>query len=302
MGTDLFTWERIYSHGNTIIKILQHLSAHLTCLLHCHRLGQVPGLIYVAAPCYGGVVGEQLQGDGCQQGAEGLQCLRDVEVVVGVLANVLVAFGGDDYDVGVAGTDLLDVADDFFVDVRGRGYSDEGGVRVEQGDGAVLEFTGWKSLGVDVGDFFELEGTLKGCGVAYAAADKDHAGAVGHALCQGGDEIVGTGGMVQHLLDLVGDTLQGCEQLLGLFSGHVAALLSEPEGQEVEDGERADEGLGGHDSDLWAGLQVEDGIGQAGDGAGHDVGNGDDGCASLACLANTYERVRRLTGLGHGDT
>ena len=23
MGTDLFTWERIYSHGNAIIKILQ---------------------------------------------------------------------------------------------------------------------------------------------------------------------------------------------------------------------------------------------------------------------------------------
>ena len=125
---------------------------------------------------------------------------------------------------------------------------------------------------------------------------------MGHALCQGSDEIAGTGGMVQHLLDLVGDTLQGFEQLLGLSSGHLAALLSEPEGQEVEEGDRADEGLGGHDSDLWASLQVEDGIGQAGDGTGNDVGNGDDGCTSLARLANTYECVRRLTGLGHGDT
>src|SRR5438874_284800 len=122
------------------------------CLLHRYRLGQVPGLIYVASPCYGGVVGDQLQG---------------------------------------------------------------------------------------------------------------------------GDEIAGTGGMVQHQLDLVGDTFQGCEQLLGFSSGHLAALLSEPEGQEVEDGDRADEGLGGHDSDLWTGLQVEDGIGQTGDGTGNDVGNGD---------------------------
>src|SRR5438105_549053 len=249
-------WERIYSHGNGFIKILHIQHPPHLCLLHRYRLGQVPGLIYVASPCYGGVVGEQLQGDGCQQGAEHLQCLGDVEDVVGVLANVLVAFGGDDYDVGVAGTDLLDVADDFFVDVRGCSYSDEGGVRVEQGDGAVLEFTGWKSLRVDVGDFFELEGTLQGCGVAYDAADKDHAGAVGHALCQGGDEIAGAGSMVQHMLDLVGDTLQGCEQLLGLSSGHLAALLSEPECQEVEEGNRADEGLGGHDSDLWASLQV----------------------------------------------
>ena len=107
-------------------------------------------------------------------------------------------------------------------------------------DSVTPEFTGWKSLGVDVGDFFELEGALQGCGVAYAAADKDHAAAMRHALCQGGDDVAGTGGMIQHLLDLVGDMLQGCEQLLGIFSGHLATLLAEPEGQEVEDGERAE--------------------------------------------------------------
>ena len=58
------------------------------------------------------MVGEQLQGDACQQGTEHLERGGHVEDVVGVLADGFVACGGDDYDMGVAGTNLLDVADD----------------------------------------------------------------------------------------------------------------------------------------------------------------------------------------------
>jgi len=56
-------WERIYSHGNAIIKILHQCRKHLVPLLHSHRLGQIPWLIHVASPGNRGVVREQLQGD-----------------------------------------------------------------------------------------------------------------------------------------------------------------------------------------------------------------------------------------------
>ena len=68
-----------------------------------------------------------------------------------MLANLLIALGGNDDYVGVAGAHFLDVADDFFVDVGGGGDSDEWGVGVEEGDGSVFEFASWEAFGVDVG-------------------------------------------------------------------------------------------------------------------------------------------------------
>jgi hypothetical protein len=63
---------------------------------------------------------------------------------------------------------------------------------VDQGEGAVLEFAGGIGLGVDVGDFLELEGALPGDGVLVAAAQEEGVmfvrellGDEGHAGVQG---------------------------------------------------------------------------------------------------------------------
>src|SRR5229473_1860022 len=81
-----------------------------------------------------------------------------------MLLDGFVAFGGDHYYAGVAGTDLLDVADDFFVDVRSCGDGDQRGVWVEQGNGAMFQFAGREAFGMDVGDFLSLSAPSRAVG------------------------------------------------------------------------------------------------------------------------------------------
>src|SRR6266581_3052200 len=81
-----------------------------------------------------------------------------------MLLDGFVAFGGNHYYTGVAGPDLLDVADDFFIDVRSCGDSNQWCVWVEQGNGAVFQFAGREAFGMDVGDFFEFERTPRAVG------------------------------------------------------------------------------------------------------------------------------------------
>src|SRR5437667_6297367 len=145
-----------------------------TSLLHRHRLRQIPWLVHMDPSGNCRVIGEQLQRNTGKQRAEDLQGGGDVEDIVCVLLDGLVPFGGTDDDVRGAGACLLDVADNLLVDMGGRGYPYEGRVRVEQGNGAVLEFTGGKALGVDVGDFFEFERPLQRGRITHSTSDEDH--------------------------------------------------------------------------------------------------------------------------------
>ena len=131
-----------------------------------------------------------------------------------MLADGLVTGGGDDEDVGVAGAYLLDVAHHFLVDVRSGGDGDKRSVGVEQGNGAVLEFSGGKTFRVNVGDFLELERTLQGRGIADAAPDEHDTAHMRVVLRQWRDGVVGAVGLVQYLLNLRGNTLQCSQQLV----------------------------------------------------------------------------------------
>ena len=57
----------------------------LVFLLHRHRLGQVPGLIDVAALHAGHIVGEELQGDDGEAGQHEVRDLGHAELVVRLL-------------------------------------------------------------------------------------------------------------------------------------------------------------------------------------------------------------------------
>src|SRR2546429_752778 len=162
-------------NGNNFIKILQQQSTvSSTPLLHRYRLRQIPWLVHIAPSGNRCVIGKQLQRNTGKQRAEDLQGRGNVEDIVGVLLDGLVPFGGNDDDVRVAGANLLDVADNLLVDMGGCGYPYEGRIRVEQGNGAVLEFPSGKALGVDVGDFFEFEGPPQRGRITYSTSDEDH--------------------------------------------------------------------------------------------------------------------------------
>ncbi len=122
---------------------------------------------------------------------------RDVDDVLDQAADGGVAFSGDGDDAAGAGGDFLNVGEGFLVaQLRGgvglvaRGEDDDGQGLVDEGVGAVLHFAGRVALGVDVGDFLELERAFEGDGEMDAAAEVEEVARVGEA----GGELLALGG------------------------------------------------------------------------------------------------------------
>src|SRR5208282_4335304 len=95
---------------------------------------------------------------------------RDVNDVLAVTTHRGVAFRGDDDYLAATGADFFDVADDFVVLQALGGDEDYRHAFVDQGDGAMLHLGGGHALGVNVTDFFQLQGAFQGDGVMVAAA------------------------------------------------------------------------------------------------------------------------------------
>src|SRR5258706_1479843 len=72
-----------------------------------HAFGQIARLVHVVAAEDGGVVGHELEGDDGEHRAERLGDVRDVEDVLRVLLDLLVALGGDGDDVAAPGANFL---------------------------------------------------------------------------------------------------------------------------------------------------------------------------------------------------
>jgi hypothetical protein len=105
--------------------------------------------------------------------AERLGDVGDIEHVLGVLLDVVVALGGDGDDVPAPGAHLLDVAHHLFVLAALVGDEDRGHALVDEGDRAVLHLRGGHALGVDVRDFLEFERAFEGGRVVVAAAQEE---------------------------------------------------------------------------------------------------------------------------------
>ena len=98
----------------------------------------------------GDVVAQELEGHGAGDdgGVEGAR--RDGDVVVDGGDGFGVACGDDAEDPGVAGLAFGDVAEGFVFAGAVVAEGDDGDGGFKEGDGAVLEFGGVVSLGVDV--------------------------------------------------------------------------------------------------------------------------------------------------------
>ena len=109
------------------------------------------------------MVGKELLEDVEQEGHEVFDRGFDADNVVGV--EVFLAVGKDER-VAVTGADFGESAEGFVVEpVVDDVENLEVGV-VDEGDGAVFELATGVSFGVDIGDFFELEGAFEGNGIS----------------------------------------------------------------------------------------------------------------------------------------
>src|SRR2546423_13400796 len=83
-------------------------------LLHRYRLRQVSWLVHVPLEVDRHVVGEQLERDCAHYRAGGFFACRDLQNIGGEVVERVVAPGHEREDRGVAGNDLVDVADHLF--------------------------------------------------------------------------------------------------------------------------------------------------------------------------------------------
>jgi len=122
-------------------------------LLNCHRFREIPGLIHIAALAYGHIVGKQLQGNDRQRGQHKIGNFRNTELVVRFLAQGLFPVpGGDTQHHRASGLDLLDIAHHFFKQAVIGADGDHQGAILDEGNGAMLQFTAGVGLGMDIGD------------------------------------------------------------------------------------------------------------------------------------------------------
>ena len=100
--------------------------------------------------------------------------------MVGGLANILIAFGGNGDHAAGAGFHFLQIRNRFLIAqhrsrvvVVLRGDDDDGQIFVDQRIGTVLHFAGGIAFGVNVGDLFQFERALKGNREVDAAAKEE---------------------------------------------------------------------------------------------------------------------------------
>src|SRR6185312_12228239 len=154
------------------MSLISHLCRY-GCLFDCDRLGQVARLVDIGAALYGDVVGKQLQED--------RQYSRCDEVAAGVHTHQLPA-GAVQRHVGsdVGKHIQLAAACAYFFQIRLELLEqlvvgcdcDDRHILVHQRERTMLEFASGIGLGVDVGNFLELERAFHGHRVLCAATEK----------------------------------------------------------------------------------------------------------------------------------
>src|SRR5947209_16523384 len=91
---------------STRLTPMPTISTRARTSLHRDALGQVPGLVDVAASELGDVVREELEGDGHHNRGEQLMRARDEQHLIRQVADPVVSLGGDRDDLRSPSLDL----------------------------------------------------------------------------------------------------------------------------------------------------------------------------------------------------
>lgn len=172
---------------------------------------------------------------------------------------------------------------------------DDGKVLIDEGKNTVLELARHDGLAVQIRDLLDLEGTLEGGGELAATAKEEQALLVleelgAHVL----DRIVeleDLADLLRHLGKTLDDLL--ATALLG------STVLAEREGEHDHGDELGSVGLGGGDTNLGAGVDVDTAVGEQRNRRAHNVDDADGQGTALETVAESAEGVGSLAGLRH---
>lgn len=265
-------------------------------LLDSDGLGEVSGEINIDALEDSKVVREELERDDVDQTLQAVDGLGDTDGLVVLDEAVITAVANDD-GLTLAGRDLLERALDLGVERVAGHDKNNGHVLVDQGKGTVLELTSQNTLTVHVRDFLDLERTLEAGRVLVSTAHEEQAALLGKGITSEGLQVDVLG---EDFLDMARQAVETINDLLATFR-HRHAVLGELDGHHDEGNVLGRVGLGGGDTNLGTGVDVDTAVGLARDGGADGVGDTDTKGTALQTVAHGQDSVGRLTGLGDED-
>jgi hypothetical protein len=265
-------------------------------LLDSDRLGQVTGHVNVDTLGNRHPVRHELQGNDVDQTLQTVDVGGDLDLVRLVSGELRVVLVADDDGSSATGNDLLVGVERLGEDVVTGQDHDNGEVLVNQGEDTVLELSRHDSLAVEVRNLLDLEGTLKSGGVLGATAEKQQALLVLEPLAELLDGLVELESLLELLRDL-GKTVH--DLLTPLLLG--GTVLAERQREHDHADELGGVGLGGGDTDLGTGVDVDTAVGEERDGGTDVVDDTDGEGTALKAVAESHQRVSSLTRLGHED-
>ena len=199
------------------------------------------------------MVGEELQGDAGNEGLETLQCIGQSDDVISKLLNLIVSLGDKGCDTSASCAYLLYIIDDFFVKAVACGDYKDRHLGVDEGDRPVLHLGCRIALGMDIGDFFQLQGTFQCNRIIVTTAQIEAVLGIGEDGGQTFYLLVG----LQGLLHLLGNQCQFLHHLLVLLTRDAAALVGNTKGQHRKNGYLTCKGFGGSNTDLWPYVDID---------------------------------------------
>lgn len=217
--------------------------------------------------------------------------------LVGLLAReLLVVLVADDDGATLTGDDLLVGVERLGEDgVTGEDH-DDGEVLVDESEDTVLQLTGHDGLAVEVTNLLDLEGALESGSVLRATAKEEKRLLVLELEAHLLDALVELEDLPELLGDL-GKTVHDFQTLLSL----ACTVLRQSKSEHDHADKLRSVGLGGGDTDLGTGVDVDTAVGHEGDAGADNVDNTDGQGATLQAVAESHEGVGGLTGLGDED-
>ena len=198
-------------------------------------LAKLRGFVDIASTFQGNIVAEELDGDGVEDGLNGLVGIGYRDDIVRQIRGEIRAFRGDGDDLTFPGADFLEVGQGLLVHLI---VIDEEKARAffaNQGYRSVFHLSGRVAFRMDVGDFLELEGTFQGDGEHHLATKEKEILRLGIFF---GDSL-DFRSLGEDFFHLPGDALEGGNQLQAVPETQVT------ETPQVESHHGRDQQLGG---------------------------------------------------------
>ena len=206
------------------------------------------------------------------------------------------AIGHQD-DVAAARRDFLHVGDGLLEYLIERRDHDDRHVLVDQRNRPVLEFAGGIALGVDVGDFLQLQRAFQRQRIAGAAAEIEHVAAL--AISRASFSICGSVASAAAIRR--GISTSAMHELGLVRVGQFAACPARRDRERGQHHQLAGESLGRGDADFGTGQRRQHGLALARDGRGRHVDDRQRVRAVRLRIAQRGQRVGGFAGLRNED-